>query len=150
MVKNREDVKDQLHTLRSNVRSNIGMDDPFAQIEDADDKTILTFKKVLEEGPPMKSYEDPSKEATVGDYAFYRIRLSNAHFAITDTYGHYPYWVRWKGKELTEKDKEFFRKSDNFQYHPNDDPVLDEIRQDVLNGVWKPLSPNPKIEGGTS
>lgn len=150
MIKNREDLKEQLQTLRSNVRSNIGMEDPFAHLEASDDKDILAFKRVLEEGPPMKSYEDPSKEATIGDYAFYRIRISNAHFAITDTYGHYPYWVRWKGKDLTNRDKEFFQKSDNFQYDPSDDLILDDIRQDVLNSVWKPLAPNPKFEGGAS
>ncbi|KAF2096413.1 hypothetical protein NA57DRAFT_58329 [Rhizodiscina lignyota] len=146
MAQDREDLKDWLHTIRSNVRTYSGKEDPFVQLEDADDRDVRAFKTVEDEGPPKTSYENPEEEADVADYAFWWIRILNSHFAITDTYKHYPYWIRWTGAEWTEKDKEFFQKNDNYRYDPANEPILEEVRQDSLKGVWKPLKPNPKFE----
>ena len=83
----------------------------------------------------------------MADYSFWWIRVLNAHFAATDMCGHYPYKVRWGGEEWTAKDREYMEKTEWFRYSVDDEPALEEIREDYLAGTWRPLEPNPKFEG---
>ena len=146
MIDDRQRLKDWLHFMRAEVEAHSGKCDPFASIEAADDVDITAFPKIEGEGPTQKSYSDLDSEATVSDYAFWWIRILNSHFAITDLCGHYPYWIRWKGLEWTEADKEFMKQTNNYRYDPANEPVLQEVRQDSMDGVWKPLEANPRFE----
>ena len=146
MVKDRQRLKDWLHTMRSEVEAHSRTSDPFAPLEAEDDEGITAFQRIEGEGPPLQSYSNPDSEATVSDFSFWWITILNSHFAITDICGHYPYWIRWKGLDWTEADKEFMRKTNNYRYDPKMEPALQEVRKDVLEGVWKPLQPNPKYE----
>ena len=146
MTADRELLKEWLHNMRSEVEYHAAVSDPFASMEPYDDVDINAFKGIMTKGPPSKSYFNSDNEAAVSDYAFWWIRILNSHFAITDMCGHYPYWVRWTGLEWTEEDKEFMEKTDNFQYDPANEPILQQVRNDYLDGVWKPLQPNLKYE----
>ena len=60
--------------------------------------------------------------------------------------GHYPYKVRWQGLEWTEKDKEYMTQTNWYRYEPADEAVLELVRKDYLEGIWRRLDPNPKFE----
>jgi hypothetical protein len=147
MTADRQVLKDWLHNMRAEVEAHCGQSDPFAPLEAEDDVDICAFQAIESAGPPLKSYTNEGKEATVSDYAFWWIRILNSHFAITDMCGHYPYWIRWTGKEWTEKDREFMRTTGNFRYDPvKDELVYEQVRKDHLEGLWRPLQPNPAYE----
>ena len=146
MTRNRQDLKDWLHSMRAEVESYSGVSDPFAPLEAEDDVDIRAFNCIESEGPPRNSYSSPNEEASVADYAFWWIRILNSHFAITDMCGHYPYWIRWSGVKWSEKDKEFMEKTNYFRYDPADEPVLEQVRADYLLNKWRPLEPSPKYE----
>lgn len=146
MVDDRQHLKDWLHSMRAEVEQHAGVSDPFAPMEADDDVDITAFPRIEGAGPPTKSYSRPDEEATVSDYAFWWIRILNSHFAITDMCGHYPYWIRWKGLQWTEEDKEFMRKTDNYRYDPATEPILQQVREDYLAGVWQPMRPNMDYE----
>lgn len=146
MVHDRRSLKDWLHAVRSEVEVHSGVADPFAALEADDDVDVTAFQRIEGEGPPQRSCSDPDSEATVSDYTFWWIRILNSHFAITDVCGHYPYWIRWKGREWTEADKEFMKSTSNYRYDPTIETILQEVRKDYLDGVWKLLQPNPKYE----
>lgn len=146
MVEDRQTVKDWLHSMRSEVEAHSGVPDPYAPLEAADDADLNAFKEIETAGPPQIGHADPKDEATISDYSFWWIRIMNSHFAITDMCGHYPYWIRWKGFEWTWEDKEFMRQTNNFRYDPGTELILQEVRRDSLEGVWKAMEPNPKYE----
>lgn len=151
MTVNRQQLKDWLHSMRSEVESHAGVSDPFAPCEVDDDVDVTAFERIESNGPPLRSYASPEEQATVSDYSFWWIRILNSHFAITDMCGHYPYWIRWTGVEWTEQDGEFMRKTNNYRYDPvADEPVYQQVREDVLNGVWRPMQPTPTYEGHQS
>ena len=132
--------------MRAEVEGYSGETDPFAKVEDDDDVDITAFPRIEGAGPPTKGYFHPDSDDTVADYAFWLIRILNSHFAITDKCGHYPYWIRWKGAEWKEDDKEFMKKTNNYRYDPTTEQVLQRVREDVLAGVWRPLMPNTAYE----
>ncbi|CAK3852593.1 related to MSH4-meiosis-specific [Lecanosticta acicola] len=146
MTADRAAVKEWLHYIRAELEEHSHQEDPFAELEPADDVDIRAFERILIAGPPKKSYADPKKEATTYDYAFWWIRILNSHFAVTDMCGHYPYWRRWEGFELTEEDETFMRATTVFGYLPEDEAILQQVRQDKLDGVWQPLPSNPEFE----
>ena len=146
MVRDRQTLKDWLHTMRDEVEAHAGVSDPFAPLEAEDDVDINAFQRIEADGPPEKSYLSPKDKATIADYSFWWIRILNSHFAITDMCGHYPYWIRWKGFEWTGEDKEFMEQTNNYRYDPKTEPVLQEVRKDVLNEYWNRMEPNPKYE----
>jgi hypothetical protein len=88
MVKDRQALKDWLHTTRAEVEAHVGMSDPFAPLEAEDDVDINAFQRIETDGPPEKGYSNPEYEATIADYSFWWIRILNSHFAITDMCGH--------------------------------------------------------------
>ena len=88
--------------------------------------------------------------AAVADYTFWWIRILNAHFAITDWCGHYPYWIRWLGFDWTEEDKEFMRQTNSYSYDPKDESIYEQVKKDSKEGVWPPMQPNPKYENKES
>ena len=146
MVKDRRTLKHWLHSMRSEVEAHANFSDPFAPLEDEDDVDVNAFKEIETAGPPQTSYANANHEATVSDYSFWWIRILNSHFAITDMCGHYPYWIRWKGYEWTNEDREFMRQTNNYRYNPEIEPVLQAVRKDSLEGIWKPMLPIPKYE----
>ena len=146
MVNDRQTLKDYLHSVRAVVGAHAQRPDPFAPLEDEDDRDINAFQVIETDGPPRQSYDNPAAEASISDYAFWWIRILNSHFAITDMCGHYPYWIRWKGLEWKEEDEKFMEKTNNYRYNPKDEPVLQEVREDYLAGVWKPMRPNGRYE----
>ena len=147
MVKHRQAVKDWAHGLRAEIESQYGVKDPFASLEAQDDVDLLAFAHIAMEGPPKKSYDDPEAEATIADITFWWIRIANSHFAITDHCGHYPYWVRIKGLEWSDTDREFMEETQKYySFEKADEATLNKIRQDYLVGIWSPLPPNAAFE----
>ena len=146
MVKNRQTLKDWLHYMRSEVEAYANFSDPFAPLEDEDDVDVNAFKHIETAGPPQTSYANPKDEATISDYSFWWIRILNSHLAITDMCGHYPYWIRWKGFEWTDEDKEFMKRTNNYRYNAETEPILQKVRKDSLEGVWQRMQPNLKYE----
>ncbi|KAK4497530.1 hypothetical protein PRZ48_011981 [Zasmidium cellare] len=144
MTQDRQHLKDHLHFMRAEVEAHTGQTDPFASLEASDDVDIHAFERIESEGPPKRGYFTPGP-ATCCDYAFWWIRILNSHFAITDMCGHYPYWIRWKGLLFSEADKEFLRQT-RFRYDPDDEPVLQQVREDYLEGVWRDLPVNDEYE----
>ena len=147
MVRGRQAVKDWCHTVRAEIEAHSGMKDPFAPLEAQDDLDVNLFANMFVEGPPSKSFSDQTKEATMTDYGFWYIRIINSHFVLTDTCGHYPFWVRPRGLEWTEKDREVLEKEPRYmaiEYAGEETMKL--IRQDYLDGVWRPLMPTPQYE----
>lgn len=143
MVDDRATLKNWLHEMRAKVEEHCGYADPFAPLEAADDVDITLFQAIETDGPTKRTYDrsaSKEKEGTMSDYAFWWIRILNAHFAITDMCGHYPYWIRATGRQWTDNDKEFMKKTGGQRYTVTDEPVLEDIRKDFLAGVWKPLS----------
>lgn len=149
MTADRQSLKDWLHAMRAETETHCGYADPFAPLEAVDDVDVTAFQRIEEAGPPVKSYANSSKEATVADYTFWWIRILNSHFAITDMCGHYPYWIRWAGLEWTLRDKAFMEQTNNYRYDPEDEPVLQLVRKDYLEGVWRALGVNPEYERGS-
>ncbi|KAF2101339.1 hypothetical protein NA57DRAFT_72782 [Rhizodiscina lignyota] len=147
MSQDRQIMKNWLHQMRAEVELHANIRDPFTPREATDDVDIQLFKNMVIEGPPTETY-DPKRsgEATISDYTFWWIRIVNSHFAIIDMCGHYPYWIRWKGQEWNKEDRKYLKKTDNFEYDPALEPLALEIRSDYLNGIWKPLQPNPEFE----
>jgi hypothetical protein len=93
MTRDRASFKAFIHTVRAETERYCGYPSPFAALESRDDEDLLLFPRMLQEGPPKRTY-NPDKlgqVATVSDYAFWWTRIFNAHFAITDLCGHYPY-----------------------------------------------------------
>lgn len=146
MVNDRQRVKDFLHAMRSEVESHYSVTDPFAALEAADDEDIHLFGRMIAEGPPTHSLDDAAQELKIWEYAFWWIRILNAHFALTDMCGHYPYASEWKGNELTEKDREFLEKTDYALYDRSLEPVFEQVKRDAREGVWRPLEPVESFE----
>lgn len=146
MVNDRSQLKEWLHYMRAEIESHYSIHDPFASVEAQDDIDVTLFNSIIKQGPPLKSHSDPEAEALIADYGFWWIRILNAHFAITDMCGHYPYKVRWQGLEWTDKDREYMEKTNWFFHDPVHEPVLAQVRKDYLDGTWQPLEPNPKFE----
>jgi hypothetical protein len=116
MVEDRRVVKDWLHDMRDEVIKGSDCQDPFAAFETQDDVDLTLFAKMITVGPSSTSLtRGGSEEATVCDYAFWWIRILNGHFAITDLCGHYPYWIRHFGEELSEHDRHYLRVNDAFR-----------------------------------
>lgn len=99
MVNDREKVKVWLHSMRSEVQSHYHVKDPFAALEAADDVDIILFGQMVKDGPPSCSLADPAEDLKIWEYAFWWIRILNAHFALTDMCGHYPYASEYKGND---------------------------------------------------
>ena len=135
MTADRQSLKDWLHYMRAEVEAHAGVSDPFAPLEAEDDIDIDLFQRMATEGPPTKSCIQPHSEAAISDYAFWWIRILNAHFVITDLCGHYPYWILWYGFEWSDKDKEAKEKMGNFLYGPENETVFRQVRQDYLDGI---------------
>lgn len=144
MTQDRQRLKDFLHFMRAEVEAHSGKRDPFAEKEASDDVDIHAFEQIEGAGPPTKSYFE-DEHATCSDYAFWWIRILNSHFAITDMCGHYPYWIRWKGQLFSDADRDFLRQT-KFRYDPADEPTLEQVREDYLNGVWRELPVNASFE----
>ena len=135
-----------LHNMRSEVEAYYGVRDPLAVFERGDEIDVSAFQKLEGPGPPTESYIKPSNDASIADLAFWTVRLFKSQFATYDMCGHAPYWVRWGGIEWTEKDKEWIEMNGSFRHDPETEAVLEEIRQDYVEGVWKSMPLNPPFE----
>ena len=60
--------------------------------------------------------------------------------------GHYPYAIQWKGQDLSDKDKEWLEATDYALYNPDNAPIFEQVKKDVQNGVWQPMTTIPKYE----
>lgn len=145
MVNERQQVKDLLHSLRTEVETHYQVADPFAPLEAADDVDPDLFPRMITEGPP-ESIVDSSQAITIWEFAFWYIRICNAHFALTDKFGRYPYACQWKGEDPTEEEKEYVKKTGNAFQQPGLEVIFEQIRKDVQEGTWQPLRPSPKFD----
>lgn len=154
MVQHRQRVKDFLRSMRSEVETHYSVTDPYAPLEAADDVDLKLFPRMIAEGPPERSFTNPNpnrhpnpeEPLPIWDYAFWWIRILNAHFALTDYCGHYPYAREWHGQELTERDREYLEKTENALYDVRLKPVFEQVKRDVREGVWRPLEPIERYE----
>jgi hypothetical protein len=146
MTNDRQRLKDYLHEIRAEAEAISGRSDPFAHLEAQDAVDFTAFPRIESDGPPRQSYFNSGDDPSVADYTFWWIRILNAHFAWTDKCGHYAYWVRYRGGEWNERDKEAMKATNNYRYSPDDEPLLQKIKQDEIGGIWQPLEPNPAYE----
>lgn len=146
MVNDRQQLKDYLHEIRAEAEASSGHSDPLASWEAKDDIDITAFPTIESDGPPLRSYFEGEADPSVADYAFWWIRILNAHFAWTDKCGHYAYWIRYRGGDWNEQDREAMKATNYYRYSPDDEPLLKQIKKDENSGVWQPLEPNPAYE----
>ena len=117
------------------MESHYSVIDPYGAIEAEDDVDIQPLPAHDRRGSaPAKSPSNPDHDLTFADHVFWSTRIRNAHFALTDMCGHYPYATEWKGNELTAKDKEWLEKTNNALCNPEMKPVFEQIRRDVRGG----------------
>lgn len=147
MVQSRHDVKNFLHSVRSEIETHYSVRDPFAPLESADDVDLTLFPRMVAEDPPEKSFADPAQQLQIWEYGFWWIRILNAHFALTDYCGHYPYASEWHGRELTERDREFLEMTGDALYDVSLKPLFEMVKNDVREGVWRPMKGVESFEG---
>lgn len=147
MVENRAVLKAFLHDMRAQVENHCGYADPFKELEAQDDVDLTLFSRMFIEQPPLTTYEPSSRDrdeaevpgATMSDYAFWWIRILNAHFAITDKCGHYPFWLRAIGGQWDQNDEEYMALPGSQLFAAGDEATLRDIRNDVSIGAWRSL-----------
>ena len=149
MTEGRQQMRELLHNMRSEVEAHYDVRDPLAAFEHGDEIDINAFQKLEGPGPPTDSYIRPGSDASMADLAFWTVRLFKSQFATYDMCGHAPYWVRWGGLEWTDNDREWIEKNGSFRHDPETEAVLEEVRKDYVVGVWKPMPLNPRFERST-
>lgn len=82
-------IKTIIHQARLEVQATTQVKDPYATRESIDEKDFSLFTRMIQDSYPSKHLL--GKEVEMHDYAFWLIRLFTAHFALTDTFGRYPY-----------------------------------------------------------
>ena len=98
----------------------------------------LGFYRVAMGGPPSG---DP---VTMHQWVFWSGMLLDVHWPIIHKYGRYPYRNPIQGRESTGEELAWLEKTDNaFTASPE---VAEKVRQDVKQGIWTPLGPDPKPE----
>ena len=142
MVHQRPLTKELIHEYRSEVERYTGVEDPFAAREGEDERDLFLFSKLILLGSPTR--EQLGREVRVEDYAFYWIRMLNAHYGITDRFGRYPYRNDVLGRDFAAGELEWMKETGVFERLPED--VRDQIRRDVDSGIWSPLKGNSALE----
>jgi uncharacterized protein (DUF924 family) len=91
----------------------------------------LAFSRLVRQGMPQTG--------DIKDCVFWFCRVKEAHVPIVRIFGRYPYRNRALGRVSTEAETSFLEKTRDFGVGVDEDAAK-RIRNDVVNGVWSPLT----------
>lgn len=128
-------VEGRLEEMRREIEAYSGQRDPGRDTRDEDRQDELLFSEML--FGMMKKGAPPDKFA---EFFFWIFRLYDVHYPIVAKYGRYPYRNEGNGREFTEEEEEFMRKTKDMGRSPMTEEEVRRTKEHILRGTWEELS----------